>query len=149
MAEAIKEGIEAAGGKADILQYVTAMLSHAHPPLMSPFRVPETLPEEVLTKMHAPPKRNYPILTLQNFVEYDGWLFGIPTRYGSMPTQWKVYPTIVSRCFSSRIDLYLSSHSGIQPGGSGKPESYSGSTLRPSRRLLVLAEDRKPLLSRP
>jgi len=73
LAEAVKAGIEAVGGKADILQ------------------VPETLPEEVLTKMYAPAKPNYPILTLEKFAEYDGWVFGIPTRYGAMPAQWKTF----------------------------------------------------------
>lgn len=40
--------------------------------------------------MHAPQKPDYPLLTLENFAEYDGWVFGIPTRYGTMPAQWKV-----------------------------------------------------------
>jgi NAD(P)H dehydrogenase (quinone) len=53
-------------------------------------RVPETLSPEILAKMYAPAKPDYPILTLDKFAEYDGWLFGIPTRYGSMPAQWKV-----------------------------------------------------------
>jgi NAD(P)H dehydrogenase (quinone) len=53
-------------------------------------RVPETLPQEVLTKMHAPPKGDYPIATPDVLTEYNAFLFGIPTRYGNMPAQWKV-----------------------------------------------------------
>jgi NAD(P)H dehydrogenase (quinone) len=56
-------------------------------------RIPETLPGEVLAKMHAPPKDlAIPFLedpaTLQ---QYDGWLLGIPTRYGNFPAQWKTF----------------------------------------------------------
>jgi hypothetical protein len=90
VAEAIKEGIEAVGGTVDILQYVASsqLLAVAN----VNHRVAETLPQEVLTKMYAPAKPDYPILTLEKFAQYDGWLFGIPTRYGTMPAQWKVSP---------------------------------------------------------
>lgn len=40
--------------------------------------------------MRAPPKPEYPIATTETLKEYDGYLFGIPTRYGSMPAQLKV-----------------------------------------------------------
>jgi NAD(P)H dehydrogenase (quinone) len=74
MAEAVKEGIVKAGGSADILQ------------------VPETLPQEVLTKMYAPPKPDYPVTDAKNLAEnYDAFLFGIPTRYGNFPGQWKAF----------------------------------------------------------
>lgn len=55
-------------------------------------RLPETLPGEVLEKMHAPPK-DPNIKTLSDpkqLLEYDAFLFGIPTRYGNFPAQWKV-----------------------------------------------------------
>jgi NAD(P)H dehydrogenase (quinone) len=57
-----------------------------------PARLPETLPQEVLTKMHAPPKDgSIPVLNDPlKLKEYDGFLFGIPTRYGNFPAQWKV-----------------------------------------------------------
>lgn len=92
LAEAEKKGIEAAGGEATL------------------FQLPETLPAEVLAKMHAPPK-DESIKTLDDPKElrkhycidcahskanvctteaFDGYLFGIPTRYGNMPAQWKV-----------------------------------------------------------
>jgi NAD(P)H dehydrogenase (quinone) len=75
LAEAEKRGIEAAGGKADLYQ------------------IAETLTDDVLAKMHAPPKPT-DIPTLSNpsvLEEYDGFLFGIPTRYGNFPAQWKTF----------------------------------------------------------
>ena len=53
-------------------------------------RIPETLPQEVLTKMHAPPKPDYEVIDAQKLATFDAFLFGIPTRYGNMPGQWKV-----------------------------------------------------------
>lgn len=53
-------------------------------------RIAETLPEEVLTKMHAGKKTDYPTITPEKLTEYDGFLLGIPTRYGNFPAQWKV-----------------------------------------------------------
>jgi NAD(P)H dehydrogenase (quinone) len=74
LAEAEKKGIEKAGGTADLYQ------------------LPETLPEEVLGKMHAPPKpTDIPVLEKpETLKEYDAFLLGIPTRYGNFPAQWKV-----------------------------------------------------------
>ncbi|KAL2203920.1 flavoprotein WrbA [Sarocladium strictum] len=74
LAEAEKKGIEAAGGTADLYQ------------------VKETLPEEVLTKMHAPAKAaDVPVIDAQKLAEYDAFLIGIPTRYGNFPAQWKTF----------------------------------------------------------
>ncbi|KAF9058475.1 1,4-benzoquinone reductase [Rhodocollybia butyracea] len=73
MAEAVKGGVEAAGGSATILQ------------------IPETLPQEVLDKMHATAKPDYPILAVDQMPQYDAFIFGIPTRYGNMPAQWKTF----------------------------------------------------------
>ncbi|KAK4231155.1 putative cytoplasm protein [Podospora fimiseda] len=75
LADAEKAGIEKAGGTADLYQ------------------VEETLPAEVLTKMHAPPKpTDVPVLSDPNVLkDYDGILFGIPTRYGNFPAQWKAF----------------------------------------------------------
>lgn len=55
-------------------------------------RVAETLPQNVLDKMHAPPKASdVPVIEDPAILEqYDGWLLGIPTRYGNFPAQWKV-----------------------------------------------------------
>jgi NAD(P)H dehydrogenase (quinone) len=73
LAEAEKKGIEAAGGKVDLYQ------------------IAETLPQEALSKMHAPPKPDYPIADPSTLLEYDAVLFGIPTRYGNFPAQWKAF----------------------------------------------------------
>ena len=56
-------------------------------------RLPETLSDEVLTKMHAPPKAaDVPVLEdATKLKAYDGFLFGIPTRFGNFPAQWKVF----------------------------------------------------------
>ncbi|TAQ89803.1 hypothetical protein B7494_g1899 [Chlorociboria aeruginascens] len=73
LAEAEKEGLKKAGIEADIYQ------------------IPETLPEEILTKMYAPPKADYPIAEAATLAKYDAFLFGIPTRYGNFPAQWKTF----------------------------------------------------------
>ncbi|KAF9010194.1 flavoprotein-like protein [Cyathus striatus] len=73
LAESVKSGIESAGGKADILQ------------------VPETLSQDILIKVHAPPKPDIQVASITTLTEYDAFVFGIPTRYGSMPAQWKAF----------------------------------------------------------
>ncbi|KAL1924193.1 uncharacterized protein VTP21DRAFT_7228 [Calcarisporiella thermophila] len=55
------------------------------------YQIPETLPQEVLEKMHAPPKSDDPIITPAKLAEADGILFGIPTRYGSKSAQWQSF----------------------------------------------------------
>jgi NAD(P)H dehydrogenase (quinone) len=72
MTESVKKGIEAAGATCDI------------------FQVPETLPEEVLAKMGAPPKKDHPVITTDQLVDYDGFIFGCSGRYGTFPAQMKV-----------------------------------------------------------
>ncbi|KAI5289449.1 Minor allergen Alt a 7 [Ascosphaera acerosa] len=54
-------------------------------------RIAETLSPEVLEKMHAPPKQDYPVAEPQTLLEYDAVLFGIPTRYGNWPAQWRAF----------------------------------------------------------
>lgn len=73
LAEKVKEGVESAGGVADI------------------FRVEETLSDDILTAMSAPPKAEYPVATLETLEEYDGFLLGIPTRFGTLPAQWSSF----------------------------------------------------------
>lgn len=73
LAEAEKEGLKKAGIEADL------------------FQIPETLPQEVLTKMHAPPKSDIPVVDAKTLESYDAFLFGIPTRYGNFPAQWKAF----------------------------------------------------------
>lgn len=49
---------------------------------MTVFQFPEILSDEVLAKMHAAPKGDYPIVKPDDLKDFDGFLFGIPTRYG-------------------------------------------------------------------
>ncbi|KXZ44940.1 hypothetical protein GPECTOR_60g717 [Gonium pectorale] len=74
MAEAVKKGVESVEG-------VEATI----------YQVAETLPEEVLGKMHAPPKSDYPIIDPQTLPDADGFVFGFPTRFGMMAAQMKAF----------------------------------------------------------
>lgn len=58
--------------------------------LIGASRIPETLPESVLTLMHAPPKPDYPIIDADTLATFDAFIIGIPTRYGNFPGQWRV-----------------------------------------------------------
>ncbi|CAN3374648.1 hypothetical protein DIURU_000044 [Diutina rugosa] len=73
LAEAVAAGVRAAGGTADIYQ------------------VPETLSDHVLELMHAPPKAKHPVASKEVLLEYDAFLFGVPTRFGNFPGQWKAF----------------------------------------------------------
>jgi NAD(P)H dehydrogenase (quinone) len=59
------------------------------------WRVEETLHEDVLKKMYAPPKsEDIPVLTydkLDVIANADGVLFGFPTRFGMMCAQMKAF----------------------------------------------------------
>jgi NAD(P)H dehydrogenase (quinone) len=71
LAKAIQQGVESAGGHADL------------------FQVPETLNEEVLTLIHAPAKpADIPVASLETLQGYDAFLFGFPTRFGTIPAQF-------------------------------------------------------------
>lgn len=55
-------------------------------------RVKETLPQDVLSKMHAPGQSaDIPFITPDILQGYDAFLLGIPTRYGNFPAQWKTF----------------------------------------------------------
>ncbi|CAK7901300.1 hypothetical protein CAAN1_11S02322 [[Candida] anglica] len=73
MAEAAKVGVEAAGGSATV------------------FQVQETLPENILKMLKAPPRPDLPIATNDTLKDYDAFLFGIPTRFGNFPSQFKSF----------------------------------------------------------
>ena len=74
LAESVKKGIEDAGGHADL------------------FRVPETLSDDILTQMNAPvAKKEIPVATEETLEKYDAFLFGVPTRFGSLPAQWSTF----------------------------------------------------------
>ncbi len=54
------------------------------------FQVAETLSDVILEKMHASPKnRDIPVIRADQLPEADGFLFGMPTRFGTMPAQIK------------------------------------------------------------
>jgi len=73
LAKSIKQGVESTGAKCTI------------------FQVPETLPDDVLEQMNAPPKPDYPIITADEMVKFDGFMFGISGRFGMMPAQLKTF----------------------------------------------------------
>lgn len=74
LAQKVKEGVDSVEGAEATL-----------------FQVPELLPQEVLEKMHAPPKSDDPVITAAQLKEYDGFIFGIPTRFGMMASQMKAF----------------------------------------------------------
>ncbi|KAJ1977886.1 hypothetical protein H4R35_002112 [Dimargaris xerosporica] len=74
LAQAVKEGVE--------------RVADADAQL---FQLKETLDDNVLEKMQAPPRPNVPIISPADMVEADAFLFGVPTRYGNMPEQWKCF----------------------------------------------------------
>ena len=73
LANAVAEGIAAAGGKADIYQ------------------IAETLTPDLLAKIGAPPKSDDPVIKVEDLPQYDGFLFGIPTRFGTQSAQWRTF----------------------------------------------------------
>eukprot|EP00835_Amoeboradix_gromovi_P000413 NODE_14_length_42432_cov_0.433799.p18 type:complete len:162 gc:universal NODE_14_length_42432_cov_0.433799:38447-38932(+) len=74
MAKAVKAGLEKNG--------VNVVLG----------QIAETLPEEVLVKMHAVPKdTSVPVLEPSDIKDADGILFGVPTRYGNSPAQVRAW----------------------------------------------------------
>ncbi|OBA21821.1 hypothetical protein METBIDRAFT_10747 [Metschnikowia bicuspidata var. bicuspidata NRRL YB-4993] len=75
MAEAVKIGVEESSKASEV----------------TIFLVPETLSQEVLDKMHATPNAGYPIATQRTLVDYDAFVFGYPTRFGTLPAQLTEY----------------------------------------------------------
>ncbi|CAK9309008.1 unnamed protein product [Citrullus colocynthis] len=83
LAKMMKKGVDAVDGVEGVL-----------------FKVPETLPLETLEQMRVQPKDDgVPVISAEEMVEADGFLFGFPTRYGSMAAQMKSF-------FDSTIDLW-------------------------------------------
>ncbi|ORX33757.1 putative cytoplasm protein [Kockovaella imperatae] len=54
---------------------------------VKPFVFEETLSAEVLEKMHAGPKPDWPVITPDDLKSVDGFVIGAPTRYGRVPAQ--------------------------------------------------------------
>ncbi|KAM0970497.1 hypothetical protein ACFX13_018811 [Malus domestica] len=75
------------------------------------YRVPETLPAEVLETMKAPPKdHEIPEISAAELAGADGVLFGFPTRFGSMAAQMKAF-------FDSTGQLWKEQTLAGKPGG--------------------------------
>jgi NAD(P)H dehydrogenase (quinone) len=99
MAQKIKEGVDKVDGCEGVL-----------------YQVPETLPEEVLGKMGAPPKdADIPVINAADLEQADGIIFGIPTRFGMAAAQMK---------------SFMDSTGGLWQGGklAGKPAGIFVST---------------------
>lgn len=73
MAGAIAEGVVAAGAEAVVK------------------RVPETAPAEIAAAAHFKIDQAAPICTVDELPDYDAIIFGIPTRYGRMPSQMAAF----------------------------------------------------------
>lgn len=74
------------------------------------WQVPETLPDNVLEKMKAPPRNEVPIITPEQLGEADGFIFGFPSRFGMMAAQFKAF-------FDSADDLWRSQKLAGKPAG--------------------------------
>ncbi|KXN67902.1 protoplast secreted protein 2 precursor [Conidiobolus coronatus NRRL 28638] len=55
------------------------------------YRIPETLPKNILEMIHAAPATEDPEVTGDILAAADGFLIGFPTRFGSMPAQVKSF----------------------------------------------------------
>ncbi len=77
LAEAIAEGARAAGAEVQVLQ------------------VAETLPDDVLAKMHAADAKkafaHVPLADPRKLQDADAIVIGAPTRYGSFPAQMRAF----------------------------------------------------------
>lgn len=73
LAHSVLKGVQAAGGNAEL------------------FQIPETLSDDVLAKMHAPQKSSDPVISPNDLPKFDAFLFGVPTRYGTQPAQWRAF----------------------------------------------------------
>lgn len=71
MAQAAAEGVRAAGAEVTIK------------------RVAELVPEEVAKSSGYKLDQEAPIATPAELADYDGFVFGVPTRFGNMPAQMK------------------------------------------------------------
>lgn len=74
ISQSIIAGIKEAGGEPDLYQ------------------VKETLAPEVVAAMYGQPQdTSIPFITPEKLTEYDGFILGMPTRFGNMPAQWKTF----------------------------------------------------------
>ncbi|KAI0243701.1 hypothetical protein L0F63_002079 [Massospora cicadina] len=98
------------------------------------YQVPETLSQEALDKMHAPPKPELPIVTPEILEEADGILFGYPTRYGTLPAQLKDFIDSCGKLWASEDAEMI----GGTPWGASVIAGKDG-TRQPSAKELEIA----------
>ncbi len=142
VAESVKGGLEKAGGAAAIYQFAYLLPQKHSVVVNARIRVPETLSSEILTKMHAPAKPDYPIITPAKLTEFDAFIFGIPTRYGNFPAQWKVCMRTI--CQSHPLTYYFTSHSGMPRVPCGLLGHLQENTLGCLCPLVRKVEDKNP-----
>lgn len=73
MAAAVAEGVRAAGADVTIK------------------RVPETVPEEIAKGAYFKLDQEAPVATVAELADYDAIIFGLPTRFGRMPSQMAAF----------------------------------------------------------
>jgi NAD(P)H dehydrogenase (quinone) len=138
MAQAVAEGIVQAGFEPEL------------------YRVPETLPDEVIEKMGATQFqtefRNVPVITPEELGHADAVIFGTPTRFGNMTAQMRSFLDATGKLWSrgalaGKVGSVFTS-SGTQHGGqestilsmhitllhhgmiiAGLPYSFAGQTI--------------------
>jgi NAD(P)H dehydrogenase (quinone) len=73
MAQAVAEGVREAGAEVTIK------------------RVPETAPDEIAKAAHFKLDQAAPVATVAELADYDAIIFGLPTRFGRMPSQMAAF----------------------------------------------------------
>ncbi|CAG8617756.1 19592_t:CDS:2 [Cetraspora pellucida] len=71
----IKKGVESAGYGSEVEIY----------------QVPETSQEQVPNQVHEHQRPDIPFIIAEKLAEADGFLFGIPARFGKFPAQFKEF----------------------------------------------------------
>lgn len=115
MAEEIKKGIEK-------VPMVSATL----------YQVPETLPNEVLTKMHAVPKADHPVITPDELAKADGIIFGVPTRFGTPCAQIQQFMDSTGMLWKSGALVGKPAGVFTSSGSLGGGQETTGLTLIPN-----------------
>ncbi|KAF3781362.1 putative NAD(P)H dehydrogenase [Nymphaea thermarum] len=84
------------------------------------WQVPETLPDTVLEKMKAPPKpEDIPVIKPEQLPEADGFIFGFPSRFGMMGSQFLSF-------FDGMDDIWKSQKLAGKPAGIFWSTGYHG-----------------------
>jgi NAD(P)H dehydrogenase (quinone) len=111
MAESAKAGIESTGNQCEI------------------FQVKETLSPELVKKLGSPGQLPYPIADLKTLTNCDGLMFGIPTRFGNMPTQLKSFIDGTGSLWAANALKYKPFGIFVSTGTGGGNESTAMNSL--------------------